>query len=1319
MPLVFANEGKDNYNGSHVKNTLTFILLYALAVCGWAQSFSDLEQQYMQMDAVLTPADEALLRSCPILRLDAIQQARELPSAVDNSTLPFMSPIYHQSALECGQSASIVYTFSYEMNCRRGTDNNSNARRYPSHFAWNFCNGGSSRGVSFMDTWQVIRTAGTPTISQWGGSAYYGGATRWASGYSLYYNAMRNRIVEFCAIPTDTEEGILTLKHWLDNHLRGDEYGGLANFYSTHVPNGHEMLHQIPEGTPHAGMWIVPNFQSNVNHGQTIVGYDDSICWDYNGDGRYTNDEDLNHDGVIDVHDWEVGAVIFCNSFGTEFANAGYSYLPYRKLAELPAQGGIWNACVYVVDVKDEVSPRLTYKATISHTCRGRLKLMAGVATNVNATRPENTIEWGVFNFQGGEHYMQGDSTEEQRTLELGLDVSRLLEFVTPGQPAKFFFEVVENDPNDVSNGVVVSFSLMDYQGLLPTEAACAQTNIPIVNNDTTFMSVMSSVDFTRPQMSPEPPTMTAFQEYSYQIPVSGGKSPYRFEFTKEFEIEEFTSAYPAPVGNTISLSNASSGYAVVNLPFSFPYYGNEYDRIYIYADGYLTFRNNTYNWPFLQNADYQVLNTEMIAPFRADLTVSSLRVQTNNDAVTICVQAKQDGNSASQVDYTVKLYPDGVVEYYYGTMNYSGSNVISAVSRGDSRIFQKTVVSGQGSAVVSDRNFRFIPPHKVDFLTLSRDGVMAGTAVESFTGRPVSVTCFDNNDQRHDTVILLNCEYDNMLTITDLHVSAGGDEIINPGEEVELSFTVRNIDSLPYNDCRIVFTTGNGHVQMIDNEEYFGYISGGNAYTLNHAIRFHVDGTTPHLSVIDFAVTITNDRYPQSSIISFPVYSYQIEIESFQINDGNNLRLDPEETDTLNVTFINRSNLTINDLQFYLHFNDPNINLVDPREDCYVLNANESFHAQFIIHPTANFSSQVVDAIFDVIMGSDLYCTLSHTMIGEVNCEGFDDGIPQVFDMTDSAAWVRVSGTSVSGAYSMKSAVITHNETSSISLTFTALRNGEVSFFYKTSTENNYDWLNFYLDGQKMDRWSGLHDWTYVFYNVLAGEHTLKWEYAKDYSVDGNADCVWIDEVCLPLENDAVPQLQITPAAVSLTCGAEPEHVSLVYESMTPIYLLFENQITGENNTLIGWASINYINGSLSALSSRDLELTINLAGMPDGVYHANLVAVVDNGNTVTVPIEVTALNTGVVEYVTEQLYVKVYPNPTSSSVTVELEGGGEPTPMICRLFDLSGRELRNFQIADDTFDVDVSEYPSGIYMLRIQSVDGALHQVVKVVKR
>ena len=395
---------------------------------------------------------------------------------------------------------------------------------------------------------------------------------------------------------------------------------------------------------------------------------------------------------------------------------------------------------------------------------------------------------------------------------------------------------------------------------------------------------------------------------------------------TKEFDIKEFTSTYPTPVGNAVTLSNSSSGYATVNLPFSFPFYGNEYDQICIYADGYITFRNNTYNWPFLQNADYQVLNTEMIAPFRMDLTVSSLKVQAASDAVTICVQAKQADNSSSSVNFTVKLYPDGIIEYYYGSMNYYGNDVISAVSRGDSRIFQKTAVSGKGSAAVANRCFRFTPPRKVDFLTLSRDGVLAGTAVEAFTGLPVSVTCFDNNDQRQDTIVLLSCEYDNLLTITDLHISAGGDDVINPGEDVEISFTVRNMDSLPYNDCNIVFMTGNGHVQMFDNEEYFGYISGGNAYTLNRAIRFHVDESTPHLTVLDFAVTIQNDRYPQTSMVSLPVYSFYLEVESFAIKDGGNLRLDPNETDTLLVSFVNRSNLQIIDMQLFLHFDESDI---------------------------------------------------------------------------------------------------------------------------------------------------------------------------------------------------------------------------------------------------------------------------------------------------------------------------------------------------------------------------------------------------------
>ena len=90
-----------------MKKGLLLLLLGLLSLWGWGQQ-DMLNQSYSQIENILTPEDEALLRACPILKLDAIQMARPLPAAVDNSQLPYMGPIYGQSALECGQASSIV-----------------------------------------------------------------------------------------------------------------------------------------------------------------------------------------------------------------------------------------------------------------------------------------------------------------------------------------------------------------------------------------------------------------------------------------------------------------------------------------------------------------------------------------------------------------------------------------------------------------------------------------------------------------------------------------------------------------------------------------------------------------------------------------------------------------------------------------------------------------------------------------------------------------------------------------------------------------------------------------------------------------------------------------------------------------------------------------------------------------------------------------------------------------------------------------------------------------------------------------------------------
>ena len=52
-----------------------------------------------------------------------------------------------------------------------------------------------------------------------------------------------------------------------------------------------------------------------VGHALTVIGYDDEIGVDLNNDGEITNDIDINGDDVVDMGDWEMGALILAVLF--------------------------------------------------------------------------------------------------------------------------------------------------------------------------------------------------------------------------------------------------------------------------------------------------------------------------------------------------------------------------------------------------------------------------------------------------------------------------------------------------------------------------------------------------------------------------------------------------------------------------------------------------------------------------------------------------------------------------------------------------------------------------------------------------------------------------------------------------------------------------------------------------------------------------------------------------------------------------------------------------------------------------------------------
>jgi cysteine-rich repeat protein len=113
------------------------------------------------------------------------------------------------------------------------------------------------------------------------------------------------------------------------------------------------------------------------------------------------------------------------------------------------------------------------------------------------------------------------------------------------------------------------------------------------------------------------------------------------------------------------------------------------------------------------------------------------------------------------------------------------------------------------------------------------------------------------------------------------------------------------------------------------------------------------------------------------------------------------------------------------------------------------------------------------------------------------------------------SANWATSATMPHEGAYAAASGTITHNQQSNLEVMLNAPQAGEVSFWYRVSSEGSFDYLRFYIDNvQQGNGWSGVVGWTKGVYPIAAGNHTFRWVYSKDGSVNSNEDKVFIDEV-------------------------------------------------------------------------------------------------------------------------------------------------------------------------------------------------------------
>ncbi len=117
-------------------------------------------------------------------------------------------------------------------------------------------------------------------------------------------------------------------------------------------------------------------------------------------------------------------------------------------------------------------------------------------------------------------------------------------------------------------------------------------------------------------------------------------------------------------------------------------------------------------------------------------------------------------------------------------------------------------------------------------------------------------------------------------------------------------------------------------------------------------------------------------------------------------------------------------------------------------------------------------------------------------------------------FTLAGNANWSGYTAEYYFDGDSAISGLITHSQTSEIQTTINPANESWVRFYWKVSSEYNYDKLRFYIDGTEMNNISGTVNWTQKSYLVSAGSHTLTWKYTKDGIVTSGADRGWIDKL-------------------------------------------------------------------------------------------------------------------------------------------------------------------------------------------------------------
>ena len=401
----------------------------------------------------------------------------------------------------------------------------------------------------------------------------------------------------------------------------------------------------------------------------------------------------------------------------------------------------------------------------------------------------------------------------------------------------------------------------------------------------------------------------------------------------------------------------------------------------------------------------------------------------------------------------------------------------------------------------------------------------------------------------------------------------------LNGGEQVEyngnysFNMVVKNVGSVNANNVTATMTCESEYITINQPSATVGNVAGSQSVTLENAFAFTVSNNVPNNTNVRFNIVCTDGTDTWESHFNVRIYAPHFELVSAQLTTSTGGALNPGDSGSVRFTLINNGGAAVPSAIFRIYNSHGDISINTTEWTYGEIAAGQEFTAdmEFLLSYSAEIGA-LYQLFYAAYYGNYMAHDAYYISVGQ-SMDGFETGDFSAFDwhsVSPIYAWEVVTQEPYEGQYCAKSCAIQDGETTSLFITVVVGTESEISFFYKVSSESNYDKLHFLIDGTEKNNWSGDISWTQATYTLTPGTHELRWEYTKDVSLSTGFDCAWIDNVVFPastiitsVETAVEKTVAVYPNPVNdvlnVELGDNPTDVT-VYNSLGQVVRHFEN---------------------------------------------------------------------------------------------------------------------------------------------------------------